>query len=155
MPRRPDDRGSLSIFVVVLAPAILALAGLVIDGGGALVAKQRAADQAEQAARAGANAINIEQLRSPAGNRWIACADAGPLVDAYFARSRADSYSVVACDVTSITVSVTVKYESIILGQVFSMTQDATASPICGTDQLCAAQAQSAGQQPSPLHEAQ
>lgn len=149
--RRPTDRGSLAIYVALLAPAIFALAGLVIDGGGAMVAKQRAADQAEQAARAGANAIDIDALRGPAGNRWIDCGQARGLVTDYFARSRADSYSVGICDVNEITVSVTVKYESILLGKTFNMTQVATASPICDTDQLCAALAESTAAAPGPL----
>ena len=141
MSRVGNDRGSLSVYVAVLALPLLLLSGLLIDGGGALVAKASAANQAEQAARAGANAIDITELRSPSGNRWIACNEAGPLVDAYFAGSRAESYAVAACDANSIAVSVTVTYESVILGKTFSMTQIATASPICDTDKLCAAPA--------------
>ena len=39
-------------------------AGLVIDGGMGINARMRVADDAEQAARAGANAVNVDQLRS-------------------------------------------------------------------------------------------
>lgn len=137
MKRRTDDRGSLSIYVAFLAPAVLALSGLVVDGGGALVAKQRAGDQAEQAARAGANAINVEEIRG-SGNRWIECSAARGQVSAYFARSRADSYSVVTCDVGQIEVEVVVKYQSIFLGRTFNMRQAATASPVCDVNVLCA-----------------
>jgi hypothetical protein len=51
--------------------ALLTMAGLVIDGGAAIAARGRAADLAEQAARAGADALVPASLRgpSPAGIR--------------------------------------------------------------------------------------
>jgi Putative Flp pilus-assembly TadE/G-like len=58
------DRGSAALFVAVFAPAIIFMAGLVIDGGAALEAKQRASDIAEQAARAGAGQCDVAKLRS-------------------------------------------------------------------------------------------
>ncbi len=64
---RPDVRnqnGSLSAFVVLLLVALIALLGLVVDGGSALSARQAAADEAEQAARAGAGALSVEGLRT-------------------------------------------------------------------------------------------
>ena len=48
------DGGRVTAFVVVLMTAILALAGLALDGGLALAATVRAVGQAESAARAGA-----------------------------------------------------------------------------------------------------
>ena len=99
--RHRSDRGTISIYVAFLAPAILALAGLVIDGGGALVAKQRAADQAEQGARAGANAIDIAVLRDT-GDKKIDCAAAQALVSNYFAAypagTGADVYNISGCE---------------------------------------------------------
>lgn len=133
-----DDRGTLSLYVAFLAPAILALSGLVIDGGGALVAKQRAADQAEQAARAGANAIDIGVLRD-SGDRQIDCVAAQGLVTGYFAVSRADSHTFGPCSTGRVSVSVTVQYKSIFLGKTFNMTDTASASPICEADTLCVA----------------
>ncbi|HST67666.1 MAG TPA: Tad domain-containing protein [Mycobacteriales bacterium] len=58
------DRGSTALFVAVFAPAIIFMAGLVVDGGAALEAKQRASDIAEQAARAGAGQCDVAKLRS-------------------------------------------------------------------------------------------
>lgn len=142
MRRGTDDRGTLSIYVAFLAPAILALSSLVIDGGGALVAKQRAADQAEQAARAGANAINIAVLRDT-GERQIDCAQAQGLVDDYFAVSTGDTHTFGPCSVGRVSVTVTVLYKSIFLGRTFNMTDTASASPICETDTLCVALAKS------------
>jgi hypothetical protein len=64
------ERGSAALFVAIFAPAMIFMAGLVIDGGAALEAKQRASDIAEQAARAGASQCDVALLRS-AGVCWI------------------------------------------------------------------------------------
>ena len=58
------DQGSITAFVALMMVAILALAGLVVDGGSDLSAHQSAVDEAEQAARAGAGALSVEALRS-------------------------------------------------------------------------------------------
>jgi Flp pilus assembly protein TadG len=57
------ERGSLSLFAVIFTLVVLMLAGLVYDGGLAIAARQRAADVAESAARAGANAIDVGAFR--------------------------------------------------------------------------------------------
>ena len=62
--RRRADRGSAALFVAIFAPAMIFMAGLVIDGGAALEAKQRASDIAEQAARAAAGQCDVALLRS-------------------------------------------------------------------------------------------
>jgi hypothetical protein len=60
---RADD-GRVTAFVVVLMTGILALAGLGLDGGLALAAKVRAVGQAEAAARAGAQAVDLDTYRA-------------------------------------------------------------------------------------------
>lgn len=62
--RRRTDLGSITAFVAAFAVALFALVGLVVDGGRALAARQRAYDEAEQAARAGAGALSVNGLRS-------------------------------------------------------------------------------------------
>lgn len=62
--RRHSERGQLSVFVVVLALPLVAMAGLLADGGGVLAAHQQAVADAFEAARAGAQAIDISALRS-------------------------------------------------------------------------------------------
>jgi type II secretory pathway pseudopilin PulG len=57
------DRGSLTIFVVFFAITALVLASLLVDLGNAVNAQERAADLAEQAARAAANTIDTAALR--------------------------------------------------------------------------------------------
>jgi len=54
----------VTAFVVVLTIGILALAGLTLDGGLALAAKVQANGQAQAAARAGAQAIDLTAYRA-------------------------------------------------------------------------------------------
>jgi hypothetical protein len=59
---RADD-GQVSTFVLAVTTGLLALAGLTLDGGLALSATVRATGQAEAAARAGAQAIDLATYR--------------------------------------------------------------------------------------------
>lgn len=61
--RRRDERGSITPFVVIVALGIILLAGLVIDGGRQLNAKGRAVAYAQEAARAGAQAVDVSDPR--------------------------------------------------------------------------------------------
>lgn len=51
------DRGTVTAFVVMLTMTFIACAGLAVDGGRLVGARSRAADMAENAARAGAQEI--------------------------------------------------------------------------------------------------
>jgi len=62
-PLAPRDKGSISLWVVIFTFTTLALLILVVDGGQTMNAKSRAADIAEQAARAAADDINVTNLR--------------------------------------------------------------------------------------------
>lgn len=64
MSHHLDDRGSVSAFVAVIAIALVAVAGLVYDGGQILNAQARARDLAANAARAGAQEIDLDVLRA-------------------------------------------------------------------------------------------
>jgi Flp pilus assembly protein TadG len=59
-----DERGQVTAFVVVFTAALLLFAGLVIDGGLVLAAQRRATNEAEAAARAGAQAVDIPTYRA-------------------------------------------------------------------------------------------
>lgn len=59
-----NDRGSVTVFVVVFTFALLMVGGLVIDGGYTLAAHRRAFNEAEAAARSGAQAVDMDLLRS-------------------------------------------------------------------------------------------
>jgi Flp pilus assembly protein TadG len=60
------DRGSVALWVVIFTFAVLVLLTFVVDGGQLMNSKERAADMAEQAARAAANDIDIATLRGGA-----------------------------------------------------------------------------------------
>ncbi len=62
--RSQPERGAFAVFVVGMALALFVIAGLVIDGGNALNARQRILDDVEQAARAGAAEIDVAHLRA-------------------------------------------------------------------------------------------
>ncbi len=65
MNRQPAaDDGHATVLFLLLATAMLACAGLVLDGGRILTAQQTVNDQAEHAARAGAAALDLTALRS-------------------------------------------------------------------------------------------
>ena len=82
MQRRRDERGSSTVFIVLMTVALLAGAGLVIDGGYALAQRRELTNQAEQAARVGADALDQDSLR-----------DGGTVaVDPTRARAAADAY---------------------------------------------------------------
>lgn len=61
---RRGESGTATAFVVGFAIVLLACAGLVIDGGNALNARMKLADDVEQAARAGAQEIDVVTLRT-------------------------------------------------------------------------------------------
>ncbi len=63
-PTPRDEAGALVAFVLLLLLGLMALLGLVVDGGAALTAHQAAEVEAEQAARSGAGAISVDALRS-------------------------------------------------------------------------------------------
>ncbi len=65
------DQGRVTAFVVVLMTGILALAGIGLDGGLALAAKVRAVGQAEAAARAGAQAVDLAEYRDTGHLRLV------------------------------------------------------------------------------------
>lgn len=64
MRRLRDEAGTVTAFVAVAAMGLVLMAGLVTDGAGALAAKREAIDQANAAARAGAQAIDESRLRA-------------------------------------------------------------------------------------------
>ena len=91
---RRGDAGNASIILVLITPAIFGVAGLVVDGGRALNARQRATDQAEQAARAAADAVNVDAIRS----------GTGLVIDSVAARTAAEQYLAAAGGVGTVSV---------------------------------------------------
>jgi len=104
-PDQPGrDRGSVAVFTVVFAIAVMFLTGLILDGGIAMNARERATDIAGQAARAAAGDIDVGALE--AGNKPVigqgACNLAQDLVAKYAALDsggvdKVDSATMVGC----------------------------------------------------------
>jgi Flp pilus assembly protein TadG len=68
------ESGAATVFVVTFAVVLLVMAGLVVDGGLAINARQRVADDVEQAARAGSQHLDLVSLR----NGGLVRIDPGP-----------------------------------------------------------------------------
>lgn len=64
--RGSDERGAATVFVMLVAIALLVAAGLVIDGGQAMAERRKLSNHAAQAARAGADALDESDLRDGA-----------------------------------------------------------------------------------------
>ena len=63
-PGTDRESGAATVFVVTFAVVLLVMAGLVVDGGLAINARQRVADDVEQAARAGSQNLDLVTLRT-------------------------------------------------------------------------------------------
>jgi Flp pilus assembly protein TadG len=89
------EEGAAAVVLLVLTPVLFGLAGLVLDGGAELAARQRTADLAEQAARAGADRLDTNTLRATGTST----------LDAAAARAAACAYAEVADPTISCTAS--------------------------------------------------
>jgi len=99
-----SEQGQVTSFVVVFSLTLLVVAGLVLDGGLLLNARQQAADTAGEAARAGAQAVDIGTLRT-SGRHAIDPLQALAAADAYLRQVDADG--VVTATAEQVTVTVT------------------------------------------------
>ena len=64
--RRRGERGQVVVFVVGITVALLLLAGLSVDGGRILSAREKALDEAQEAARTAAQQIDQGAVRAGA-----------------------------------------------------------------------------------------
>lgn len=98
-----DDRGMVTAFVASFSIALLAVGGLVVDGGYILAARQRAYDEADAAARAGAQAIDIDTLRA-GGDTSVVAPDAQRRVDEYLGTTGHQGLVEVSGDRVTVTI---------------------------------------------------
>jgi Flp pilus assembly protein TadG len=128
-----DQRGQVTPFVVILAATILMFAGLLLDGGLALAAQVRAIGEAQEAARAGAQALDLDAYRASGTVRLIPDE----------ARLRAESYlastgdtGTVTVDGDTVTVRVTAHQHTQLLGllglDTLTVTGTGSAHPVRG-----------------------
>lgn len=59
-----SDRGSITAFVAVIATALVLVAGMAYDGGQVVATHAAARSHAAKASRAGAQQVDLEQLRA-------------------------------------------------------------------------------------------
>jgi hypothetical protein len=106
--RRLGEResGMVTAFVVIFTVALLVMAGLVLDGGLALSAKVRAIDDAQAAARAGAQAINIPLYRST-GQITLDPTEASADAEQFLAQAGQSGTVTVNGDQVTVTITVT------------------------------------------------
>jgi hypothetical protein len=134
------DQGTVAMFTAIFALFVILLAGLLVDGGLAIHARERAADIAEQAARAGADDIDIARLREtgePKINTGTACGTARGLADDY--TDQIDAWQCGATeDEVQVTITIPVQPQLLNilpgLGE-FRMTSTASAHPERGNDE--------------------
>jgi Flp pilus assembly protein TadG len=135
--RPRGERGSFTFAVIFWALMAMMLAGFVVDGGLAITERQRAGDIAEQAARAGAQQLNVNDLRN--GTLTIdeaaACSQAKAVAVASGLADSAVTCGPIGSTTTStnqvvptITVTVTITYSPILLGMFYSPNFTANAS---------------------------
>lgn len=105
--RRNGDRGGISTFLAVIFVALLMGAGLVVDGGRKVAALREASHLADNAARAGAQAVNLDILRS-IGTVTLDPDQATILAEQYLAAAGHTGDVSVAGDTVSVTVTLTV-----------------------------------------------
>lgn len=129
------DRGSISLYFAIVTLAALMMAGLVLDGGAALSTRERAADLATQAARAGAAALTPGSLRGLPTDLQADPAAATRAADAVLSDGGATGQIQVSG--ASVTVTAHVPRHTVILSAVglddISQSASATATALVGT----------------------
>jgi Flp pilus assembly protein TadG len=128
MRHRHSERGSLTLMLAVLMPVLLALAGLVIDGGRKLDQAGRAFAIAQEAARAGAGQVNVSAAYR-SGTFRVDQARAIAAARAYLTGAGVRG-TVSADGTTAIRVSVTITGHTAILSLVGIDTMTSTGSAI-------------------------
>jgi len=134
--RPPDgEHGALSLMIVVLFVALIALTGIVVDGGAKLAAYENAESLAQEAARAGATRVDASSAYG-SGSFVVNPALAVSAADNYLDSAGYHDYSVATIGNRAIEVTVTIteptKFLSIIGVHSFTCTRSATASLVTG-----------------------
>jgi Flp pilus assembly protein TadG len=124
-----SERGALTLMLAIMFISLLAMAGIVIDGGTKLDAAQNAAAAAQEAARAGAGMVNRNKAYS-SGSFSVATGQALAAARQYLATAGVQSSTVASVPPDSIRVTVTVSEPTKVLSiiGIDSMTSSGTAT---------------------------
>jgi hypothetical protein len=134
---RPSDRGSITLLVLVFFIALLAAAGLVVDGGAKLRAARQASAVAEEAARAGAGQIDRNRAYARGGRFVIDRQAAANAARSYLTNS-GNTGSISVTGTQTISVTVTITRPTILLSAIgidhIHVTKTATADLVQGVE---------------------
>jgi hypothetical protein len=119
--RFDGEEGMVTAFVIVFTLALFLLAGLVMDGGLALAARVQAIDEAQAAARAGAQAIDLPLFRST-GQLVLDPTEATADVESYLAATGHTGTVQVSGDEVAVSVSITEPMQILGIGGIASLT---------------------------------
>ena len=114
MSRFRDEDGMVTAFVTIFVVALLFVIGLVLDGGYLLAAKQEAANVAAQAARAGAQQLDVDQFRSDSSVDRLDIPAAEAAAEAFLQRVGKEGEA--HADEERVTVTVRIHRKLLILG---------------------------------------
>jgi len=120
-----EEDGMVTAFVVVFTLALLLMAGLVLDGGLTLAAKVQAIDEAQAAARAGAQAIDIPTYRAT-GQITLDPAQATTDAEDYLAAAGHSGTVTVNGNQVTVTVSITQEMQILSIGGIDHLTVTGT-----------------------------
>jgi Flp pilus assembly protein TadG len=127
--RLHNERGAVSTFLAVLALALLAAVGLVVDGGRKVNTLREASNLADNAARAGAQAIDLDTLRTDGTVRLLPGAAEQEALDYLAELGHSATEIIVTDDTITVTVELTVDPVLLPTGQI-TVTATETASAI-------------------------
>lgn len=133
--RRNSERGALSLMIVVLFAVLVALAGVVVDGGAKLTADENAVAVAQEAARAGAAVVDRSSAYA-SGSFVINQGRALAAARRYLTGAGYDHFTLSADGPRAIRVSVTIteptKFLPLVGIDSFTCSGTATASLVTG-----------------------
>lgn len=131
-PRRRvwnTDEGQVTAFVVTLCAGLFLLAGLVVDGGLTLAAKIHAINDAQSAARAGAQALDLAAYRAT-GTVRLMPEQASAAARAYLAAAGATGTVTVAGDTVTVTAHRTQRTQILRIAGIASLSVTGTATAV-------------------------
>ncbi len=122
------DRGSATVWTILMVPALVFGTGLVVDGGRAITARQEVIGLASEGARAAVDRMDVEGFREQGAVRVVA-PGAAQAACTWIGQYRPDA----SCAATvgpegQVDVTVTITYRPVILGAVGVGTQVVSAT---------------------------
>ena len=131
---RDAERGAIGVFLAVLVPGLLLIVGLAVDGGAKVAATQRANAIADEAARAGGQALDVSAALT--GQVRVDPAAAVAAAQDYLSRTGVQG-TVTVVDADTLQVSTTLSEPTTFLGLIgiSTLTVEGTGTADLVTDQ--------------------